>query len=236
MDEIVPVKSDNVDALAAIRAAANQNNALANTSDDVFADMSKGADYLCRLQLQGSNSKLVKLKKIPCGHYAYITTKENFIDLGEAIDVFAITWRPRALDMSGATPISVYDPKSALFKDIAERSFGQDSNCTFGPDFLVWIPEVKRFASLHWGSKTARQDAPAFMALMKENRASTLTCRIIEKPKFVWEAMTVNACSTPFALPDLDKTQDQITKFVAEQNQKAPEKADPKLAGGGRSR
>ncbi len=224
MENELAVKPDDVDAIAAIRATAG--NALATASDDVFADMAKGADYLCRLQLQGSNSKLVKLKKIPCGHYAYITTKENFLDLGESVDVLAITWRPRALDMSGPTPVSFYDPKTPQFKDVADRSFVSDSNCTFGPDFLVWIPEIKRFASLHWGSRTARLDAPAFKAMMDENKPCTLSCRIIEKPKFVWEAMTVNACTAPLVLPDMERTQDQVEKFKKEQSAKAPEKAD----------
>lgn len=223
MENELALRSDDKSAFDQIAAISGQ--ALANTSDDVFADLSKAGDYLCRIQLQGSNSKLVKLKKIECGHYAYIIKKDNFIDLGESVDVYPVMWRPMAMDMNGDTPIRIFDVKSQLFKEISERSFGTNSMCTFGPDFLVWLPEIRKFGSLHFGSKTARQDAPAFNDLLKAHKAATLTCRTIEGKKFVWEAITVNPCTTPFELPDLERTKDQVEKFVNEMNAKAPEPA-----------
>lgn len=226
MSTDLAVRSDSPDALAAIRAAVGSNNALANSSDSMFDEMAKGADYLCRLQLQGIKSTMVADGKIERGHYAYIISKEKYIDLGLSVDILPITWRPRAIDMSGDTPVSFFDPASAEFKDVSDRSFLQDSNCTFGPDFLVWIPEAKHFASLHFGSKTARIDAPALKQLMDQTKAATLTYRTIKKPKYTWDAMTVNPCSTPFDLPPVDKMTVQIQKFVDEQNRKGPVKAD----------
>lgn len=201
-------------------------------SDDVFADLAKGSDYLCRLQLQGKASALFGAGKIERFHYAYIITKEKFLDLGKSVNILPICWRPLALDMNTPIPIQFFDVKSAGFKETAARAdAGGDSKCTYGPDFLVWIPEIEKFASLHLGSKTARIDAPDLMKIMKANGASTLTSRTIIKPTFTWDAITFNQCSSPIEYPDPEKAKDQIEKFFLQTKVTSPEKVEPATAG-----
>lgn len=220
-DEIVLAKSSDPNALAEIQkivAGAIQ------PADQVFDSVSKSVDYLCRLQLCGSNSKLFKKNKIAKGNYAYIVAEDNFTDLGASVDILPIVWRPKALDMSGDSPVSIYDVNSPEFKDISARSMQQNSECTFGPEFLIWIPSNKKFASLHFGSKTSRKDAGDLRALL--GKGATITHRIVENEKYVWEAMVINPCSTPFELPLGEELQTAIDKFQTETAQKAPEKAD----------
>lgn len=204
-----------------------QANVLANQSEKVFDELSKSADYLCRLQLCGSNSTLCKTDAIVKGNYAYIVSKDKFIDLGPSVDIYPIVWRPKALDMSDDSPQAFYDPTSAEFKEVSARSNTKDSGCTYGPEYLVWIPSIKKFASLHFGSKTSRQDAPDLMKIVKERKAATLTWRKVgpNAKGQIWETITVGACSTPFDMPPIEDYNQAIQKFQDEQNKKGPEKA-----------
>ncbi len=198
-------------------------------SDDVFDTISKSGDYLCRLQLCGSNSKLFKRGKIGKGHYGYIVTEDTFTDLGLSVDILPICWRPKALDMSGETPVQIFDINSPEFKDISARSMLANSECTFGPEFLVWVPSIKKFASLHFGSKTSRKDAPDLRKLLM--KGATLTHRIIETERYVWEAMSVGPCSTPFEIPTEEAFKIEVDKFNTQAQQKAPERADTNTSG-----
>lgn len=225
MDEIIPVKSDDVDQVAALRAAIS-GTGLAVQSDDVFGDLAKGSDYLCRIQMCSNKSKLVALNKIQRLHYAYIVNKDTFTDLGTELDVWPITWRPLALDMNGDVPIKAYQPKSQIFMDIAACSEGENSGCTYGPEFMVWVPAIRKFASIHWGSISARIEAPNFKKKMDDGKAVTLTAKTVEGKKWIYDVMVVNACSTPFDLPPQDKTIEQVNKWIAEQTAKPLEAAD----------
>jgi hypothetical protein len=216
------VKSDDANALADI--AALSAGALQTYDEKAFGQVSKNADYLCRMQLCGSNSNLVKKNKIAKGNYAYVITSEDFKDLGSSVDILPVCWRPKALDMSGDTPVSFFDPNSAAFKAVAERSGQTNSNCTFGPEYLVWIPSIKMFATLHWGSKTSRKDAKNIHALLQ--KPATMTHRIVENDKGqIWETFVISACSTPFEIPGKEEAMASITKFMNEAAQKAPEVA-----------
>lgn len=215
-------KSNDTNALAEIAAIAGN---MQKYDDSQFETVAKSADYLCRLQLCGSASKLFKKNKIAKGNYAYIITSDDFKDLGSSVDVLPISWRPKALDMSGDTPMSFYDVNSTGFKEICAKSMQANSNCTYGPEYLVWVPAIKKFATLHYGSKTSRKDAKDMHQLLQ--KGATLTHRIVENDKGIWESIVTSPCSTPFEMPPLDATRDAVEKFMTEATQKAPEKATP---------
>lgn len=221
MSNDLVVKSDDPNALAKL--AEMTQASLQVHADGVLEAVAKSADYLCRLALCGSASTLFKKNKIPKGHYAYITSKDDFIDLGLSVDVMPIGWRPKAIDMSNDMPVSFYDVASQGFKDTCEKSKVSDSNCTYGPEYLVWIPQIKKFATLHYSSKTARKDYKEIHNLL--NKGVTLSHKIVENDKHIWESMVATTCSTPFDLPDLTVAQDTLTKFMDEMKKKAPEKA-----------
>ena len=61
--------------------------------DGVFDDMSKGADFLHRLQLFGKG-KMIDTGKIKPGHYGIPLAGGDVIDLGNRVDVLPIAWRP----------------------------------------------------------------------------------------------------------------------------------------------
>lgn len=227
---LIPGSPEYEAALAGM-AEASSAGQIAKYSGDLLADMSKRGDYLARLQLCGSSTDLVKDDKIKKGNYAYIVSKEVFIDLGEApLDIMPIVWRPLALDMNEKMPTSVYDEKSTMFKAIQERSKGTNSRCTWGPQFLVWIPKISKFAGLHLGSATNRPCGTMLDEL--RNKGATLSWRKCSSEDYKWEGIVVNPCSTPFAIPAIAVLKATIDKFNLEATAKAPEAADNKVSKG----
>jgi hypothetical protein len=128
--------------------------------------------------------------------------------------------------MSGDTPISVFDERSDVFKEIEAKAQSKDSECAYGPEFLVWIPALEVFAGLFMGSKTARGESPKILDLLK--KGVTLTSQIIEKNGYIWEGIVAQPCTTPFKIPTVEALQLAITKFNKEATAKPPEKADTK--------
>jgi hypothetical protein len=180
--------------------------------DDVFNDMASSGKYLPRLMMYGANSKLVKQGKIGMAHFGLVTGKDNVQDLGTDVDIVPVAWRPFALDTSGEELISVYDHADPEFKRIQAQSELPDSGCMFGPEFMVWVPTLKRFASLFMSSKTARREAPAIRERL--GKPTTLGTEYIETKKFGWHGIVAKPCSTPFDLPDQAAVDEETEKFL----------------------
>jgi hypothetical protein len=216
------VLSSDGNALADLKTIIGEAQPLA--TNETFDTISTAVDYFPRLQLCGSSSTLFKKNKIPKQHYASVLTDDKFNDLGLSVDILPLAWRPKALDMTGDTPLSCYDEKSATFKDIQTRSAVKDSKCAFGPEFLVWIPTIKTFACLFMGSKTARSEAGKVRELLSQG--ATLNSTVLEAKGYIWEAIVVNPCTTPFELPSAAGLRSALEKFQAEAKAVAPERAE----------
>jgi len=166
--------------------------------DEAFDATASATKFLPRLQLLTSNSAMCKSGEFPTNHYALVRDQKHD-DLGKNVDVLLVSWRPKALQTQD-TIISVFDPKDDEFQRIQERSLNvKDSGCMFGPEFLVWIPQIGEFGTFFMGTKSARREAGAVKALLQ--KAATLGSQKIETKKFTWFAPQVQACSTPFEMP-----------------------------------
>ena len=143
------------------------NNLPASSFDEKeFAKVS-GGRFLARLMLYGSKSEPVTEEKVPVG-YSYVEGKDGFTYLGKDIDILALSWRPKAIDMSGDQIIANHDIQSDQFKAIRHKADNvSNSSCMYGPEFLVWIPAIGKFATFLMGSKTARNEAPKLMTRLK---------------------------------------------------------------------
>lgn len=177
------------------------------TQDDFKAVASKS--YLPRLQLITSQSEKGKGGEFPLNHYALISGSE-YEDLGKDVDVLVLAWRPLAIDFDDDMLMS-FNPQHAKFQDIQRRANEADSACMYGPQYLLYIPEVKKYATLFLGSKTARQQGDSMMARM--HGAATVTSTMIETKKYKYMSILVKPCSTPFELPDKAEAYDEIRKF-----------------------
>lgn len=182
---------------------------LAKQNDDLFKEVTKSADFIPRLQLMTANSKQCKAGEFPVNHYAFIRD-QNLQDLGETVDVLAITWRAKALEI-GEQVISIFDMQNDEFKRIQEKSAEQDSGCMYGPEFLVYIPQIKEFATFFCGSKSARRESGSVKALM--TKPATLKSKKIEGKRYTWFTSTAVPCSTPFEPPIIDDLKKVVDKF-----------------------
>lgn len=199
-------------------------------ADATFEEIATATKFLPRLQLFSSNSGEVKEEKIRQGHYGLLTMKgQPVIDLSESIDVLICVWRPKALDMTSENVISCFNVEDPLFKEIAEKSEDADSGCMFGPEFLVWIPSVKKFATFFCGSKTARRESVNIKSLC--GHRATLKSNFIKKGRYSWHGPRVIECSTPFDMPEPDDLREKVEDFNNPLSQQV-EKIDPSLETG----
>jgi hypothetical protein len=198
------------------KAAANGGNVLAVPTDlpgdDIFNSVANSGKYLARIQMFGGNSEAVKSGKVPMASYALVTGKDQYQPLGDAVDVVPVAWRPKAMDVGGEEVISVHDHTDPEFARIQAQSEVKDSGCMFGPEFLLWLPGIKRFVTLFMSSKTARREAPAIRERI--GKPTTLGVEYIKTKKFSWHGIVARPCSTPFDLPTDEAVAEEVEKFM----------------------
>lgn len=175
-------------------------------------EVGASSGFLPRIQLFGGSSDAVKESKINVGRYGLVRGKDQLEDLGSEVDVLVCAGRVKALDVSGDMPITSYDHKSDLFKEIAEGSGKENSRKMFGPEYLLYIPSIKTFATFFLSSPTARRESPAIHSRLR--KAATLKAKLIAGKKHKWHGPVITQCSTPFDLPDQEVLQGEISKFV----------------------
>ncbi len=186
---------------------------LVNPYDDVYDQVSSAGGFLPRLQLFISASEMVKNEKIAMNHYGLVTGKDQVEDLGREVDVLLISWRPRALDASDKSNIRASsDINSNLFQEIREKSGETNSGCMFGPEYLLYIPKKPKFATVLFGSKSARNEARNAQQYI--GGPCTFKSRLIKTTEYSWQAMLLTACSTPFDIPDEQTMTDVANEFL----------------------
>ena len=195
---------------------------VANRFVDDFGTFTS-ALFLPRLSLEGSNSTNVKLKKIACGHYALITGRDQFEDLGDKIDILVLTYRSKALDLTDKKNIiSSYDKNSPVFKGIFEKAQvkTQDKKgYMYGLEFLIYIPGAKneqKFATFFCGNPTFRVAAKNFAPIVKsKKKTATLKVETINNGTYIWEGPVILACHTPLShYPSMEDMETQMETFL----------------------
>lgn len=186
-----------------------ETGVVAKYDDKAFEKTASSGKYLPRLQLMGGSSEKCKAGEFPVNNYALVTG-EVYTDLGKECDVLVIAWRPKAMEIGDAI-INSHDPESAEFKRIMDRADVKDSGCMFGPEYLVYVPAVKKFATFFCGSKTARKEAPAIKERMLS--AATFKSKKIQTKDYTWYGPQCVPCSTPFDVPAMDLIKVELEKF-----------------------
>lgn len=185
-------------------------NSNCSTELDVFEALEGlGDGFLPRLQLFSGRSDACSEGLIPINHYG-IVDGDNIIDLGERVVIGVLAVRSKAMCTQGDVQCS-YKQDSELFKQLVVDSGVKDSGCMYGPEFLVYIPSIKRFATYFMGSKTARREAKKFKPLM--NKPAILDSKNIEKGKYKWRGPVILPCADQIELPPLEKLEEEVNKF-----------------------
>lgn len=207
-------------------------NALPSTelvSDEQLQELSKGTDYLQRIQLI-TKGKYVDTGKISPGRYGIPQPGgEEILDLGPEIDILPLCVRPKALDMRNREAVvAVYDMDSEAFQEIKAASSQSGGGCMWGPSFLVLERGTGNFYELFMGSKSTRAESAnlvKFLAVSEETAARrgieahgplpcTLKVRYAKRGPHGWHVPVVTKCSEPFVnLPTIDKIKEEVEKF-----------------------
>ena len=196
---------------------------VAKFDQDAMDAVAKTTAYLPRIQLYSGKSGACLKGLIGIGHYGLTRAKDDIDDLTNEIDVVVCAARAKALKLDGENIINEYDQNSDQFKQIAAESEIKDSGCMFGPEFLLWVPSVGEFVTFFMSSKSARRVSKKLFALRGE--AATLGVEYIEKGKYSWHSPVISQCSeTPSVLPETDKLNDEVHKFMN------PPKSDVEMA------
>lgn len=206
-------------------------------TDEQFADLAKGSDFLSRLQLF-TKSKVNQQGLIPQGHYGIKESEEEITDLGTCVDILPLARRPKAIDMRDMQAIVVsYDRASKTFQEIEERAKTANSKCQAGISFLVYERSTARFLEFFCGNTSSLREAKRIFAYLpltegdirrKEEAGEdvtgleprdaspvTLRTRFVENRYGAWHAPLVTKCSTPFPkVPSEETICKQITAFL----------------------
>lgn len=135
-------------------------------SDAEFEKVASASNYLPYLTHLTIASGKVKKGQAESEYYLTVG-KDNNVPMGKDIVVIPVAWRFKALDNSGPKPISSLDPESATFQSIAARANDADSRCQAGPEFLLWIPALAKFATYLMSNRTARREAVQVKEFLK---------------------------------------------------------------------
>ncbi len=207
-------------------------------TDDQFAELAKGGDYLGRLKLYTKSKDAIK-GLIQDGHYGIPESEKEITDLGDSVDILPLARRPKAIDMTDMEVLVIsYDPESEEFKRIQAQSLQTDSHCQYGPSFLVYERSTGRFLEFFCGNKSSRRESGKIFPFLPLTQADidakaaagnpvgdlkphgpipvTLKVEVAENRKGIWHVPVVKRCSTPFTrLPSDDVIRREIVKFLA---------------------
>lgn len=187
--------------------------------ESYFGELSKGGfNFLPRLQLCGSSTKLAKEGRIPVNHYALVHSADSFDDMTKSVIVIPLRLRLKALDTSGDSPLSYYNPEGPEFRRIYERSTVKNSGCMAGPEFLIWIPDKERFATFYFSAPTARPESVNMKGRL--GLACQLDSRMANSKKTgnTWALPIVKPYSSPVTMPNPAETEREIIKFATEKD------------------
>lgn len=192
---------------------ANLPSQAVTANDKVLSEITTSGDYLPYLQILGSNTACVQRGEQPVGSWG-LTLQKNMQNLGRAITCLILSWRPKAMKYD---PVEVYykvdDPK---FKEIVEKSDRPNAGCGYGPEFLLWLPDHKKFATYFCGNKTARREAPTLTGVTKTpKKQCQIQIHLIEGGNgYKWHGPKVMAYDMPITvMPPLEELQKWIAKF-----------------------
>lgn len=142
---------------------------------NALAQVTKVGDYIPYLGILQSTSGDVKEKGLPMGEFVFCKSKQK-TPIGKSMVAMILSWRPKAMQYQPKV-LSFYDPNSEAFKRIEVESEQPQSNKGFGPEFLLWLPDIEggTFASFFFGNPTGRVEAPNLIAAFDKG---ILPCRI----------------------------------------------------------
>lgn len=174
--------------------------------------LTKSSDFLPQVRVYGSESTIVKRGQFPMGHFGLYFSSERIVDLGTQFDCIVVAYRPRTSIVSGEQPVSFYDVNSKEFNEMKDRALSREQGYLAGLEYLVWLPEVKKFGLFFMGNPTLRRESANVQANV--GKAITLRIKLIETKQYTWHGAQAFTCNgDAMELPDMEKLKAEVEKF-----------------------
>ena len=176
-------------------------------NDEDFTSLaSGGASFLPRIQIMQASAEKVKEGKVAMGVFAFFEGTDTIIDLGKVFVAVPVAYRSKAMDFSADTPLAFHDAKSEQFASIRKRADAKEQGCAYGIEWLLWVPELNKFATFFCGSPTTRPLSRDIKVLLGK-AAQFKTDYIKSKANgFSWFGFKVfNSVEEVFTLPSDDE-------------------------------
>lgn len=191
-----------------------------HASMDAFNELVQSS-FLPRVQLCSGSSGVVTEGLAVVGNYAFVRGEKDCIDLGKEVNIIPLCWRFAAMHFGEKMEIA-YDPKSAQFKKIQAiaNSGEQDNRAAYGPQFLIWVPHLKEFATFFFGSKSARPEARKMEA--QRSKATTMKAKLVTTPKNKWHVPVIIPCTSQLEIPSPEAIAPIVESFNNPSKVEAP--------------
>ncbi len=191
-------------------------NALPDEDEQInaLADVVKPPPkYLPRLQLTAFLSDAVTEGKAPAGVWV-IQQGDDYLNLGNAIDVMPITVRSKAVDMLVKGQVVVnFDPTSEEYQRIQKMP----KKAAHGQSYLVILRDFG-LAELYFGNVTGRMECDKMKPFMRRGdrsaQAATVTTKLVKGKDHVYYVPVITKCSEPIEGPDMGTIMEERTKFL----------------------
>lgn len=140
--------------------------------EQMLGELNTGKTFLPRIQLMQALSGPVNAEPplAAKGDFVLTIRKGELINLGREFVCVPVTFRLKVTEFAADGTINSYfdinSPEFARVKDKSKEGF--DSGCLAGPEFLLWLPDVKMFATYHLTSQTAQGMAKTLRGLAGE--------------------------------------------------------------------
>jgi hypothetical protein len=220
--------------LIAVDLASIPTTGLSVTSD-IFQAVAKSGSFLERVQLY-TKGNAIDNGLIAPGRYGVPRGDDVIQDLGNEMDILPVCCRVKALNMQDRDNIITnYDSTSEAFRAIKELGDKPNSNCMYGPTFLVFERSSGQFYEFFCGTSSTRKEAPKIGYYLPKSAADaetlsrtlsrpvstspevcTLKVKYIKKPTYGWHVPVCVPCSSPMTnLPSREVILEEIAKFMA---------------------
>lgn len=200
-----------------------------------FDSVAKAAGFMSRFQLYGGSSDACKEGLIGIGHYGIPRSDSLVDDLGTEVDVLVVHGRPKAMHLPPDGSVIVkYNKDDDGFKDIVAKANAKQKKYMYGPEFLLYIPSRKEYATYFMASATARNSSAEVFARL--GNAATFKAKLIQNTEHKWHGPVCTPCSTPLEVPPLEELQAAVAKFMSAKDTEVELAATTTGETGGRAR
>jgi len=191
-----------------------------STSQSKFADakavalVSQVGDFFPYVKINQGNTEPCMTGKLKPGEMTICSGKQE-TPIGLELVSLLCGWRPKAMQYKPET-LSFYNPATDEFKSVqAKANAGQNSNCGFGAEYLIWSPAMQMFVVFFFGNASGRISTPQVINCFQTgSKICKIVSTFMQNSKGSWFGPVYQPHDLPIEVnPDLELLQETLKKF-----------------------